>query len=135
MSARRTTGRGPRRSDGESPQQAGPSPDGQRVALPGGTAVALADTRLVIVPDPEVPWWREPDGTRHSFGTLCCGLAPGPAERLREAHQRAIADLVAPALAAAERGDRREAARLATAAGRLCGEIAGRWPPHAVAPR
>lgn len=86
----------------------------------------------VRAPDPAAPFWRGEDGTRHSYQTLRVGLRPGPVRRLREAHLAAIEAIAAAALSAAERGDRRETRRLASAAARLCGEIAGLWPPTAV---
>jgi hypothetical protein len=54
------------------------------------------------------------------------------AAMLGAAHVEAIRRLAAAALEASERGDRRETARLACAAARLCGEIRGHWPPSAV---
>jgi hypothetical protein len=94
--------------------------------------VALGDGRHGVAPDPVVPYWREADGTRHSYRTLRCGLAPGPAHELRKAHVAAIEAIASAALDAAERGAGREARRLAAATARLCGEIAGLWPPTAV---
>jgi hypothetical protein len=88
-------------------------------------------TRL-HTPDTNAPFWREEDGTRHSYGSLRCGLDSSMSRALREAHLVAIHDLAAAALDASQRGDRRETARLARAAGRLCGEIAGLWSPTAV---
>jgi hypothetical protein len=94
--------------------------------------VALGGLRYAIAPDPQVPHWREADGTRQSYQTLRCGLEPGSARALGEAHVAAIQAIAAAALAAAEGGDRRETRRLAAAARRLCGEIAGLWPPTAL---
>jgi hypothetical protein len=86
-------------------------------------------------PDPAAPFWREQDGSRHSYGSLRCGLDPGEATALRDAHLAAIGQIAAVALEASERGDRRETVRLASAAARLCGEIRGLWPPSAVQTR
>jgi hypothetical protein len=83
-------------------------------------------------PDARVPFWRGEDGSRHSYGTLRCGLDPPMAGILGAAHVEAIRSIAAAALEASERGDRRETARLACAAARLCGEIRGLWPPTAV---
>jgi hypothetical protein len=83
-------------------------------------------------PDAGAPFWREEDGSRHSYGALRCGLDPPMAGMLRAAHVDAIGRIAAAALEASERGDRRETARLACAAARLCGEIRGLWPPTAV---
>jgi hypothetical protein len=66
----------------------------------------------VKVPEPDGPFWRAEDGTRHSYGSLRCGLDAERARELRNAH--------------------RETTRLAVAAGRLYEEIAGRWTPAAV---
>jgi hypothetical protein len=79
-----------------------------------------------------MPFWREEDGSRHSYGALRCGLDRHTASTLRAAHLHAIGRIAAAALDASERGDRRETARLAGAAARLCGEIRGLWPPYAV---
>jgi hypothetical protein len=86
----------------------------------------------VTAPDPVAPFWREEDGTRHSYGSLRCGLDGPMARELRQAHLEAIRRIAAAALAAVDQGDQRETARLAVAAGRLCEEIAGRWTPAAV---
>jgi hypothetical protein len=86
----------------------------------------------LLAPDPEVPHWRGADGSRLSFSSLRCGLDPAGWGELREAHLAAIRRIAAAALAAAERRDGGETARLATAAARLCGEIRGLWPPSAV---
>jgi hypothetical protein len=88
-------------------------------------------TRL-RTPEVEAPFWREDDGTRHSYGSLRCGLDPAEASALRAAHLEAIGRIAAAALLASERRERREARRLAAAASRLCGEIVGRWSPSAV---
>jgi hypothetical protein len=109
-----------------------PGRNGSRDGGYGPPRLALGGLRQVIVPDPRVPHWRDADGTRHSYQTLRCGLESGPADGLRQAHAAAIHAIAAAALAAAERGDHRETRRLAAAAGRLCGEIAGLWPPTAV---
>lgn len=83
-------------------------------------------------PDPVAPYWREADGTRHSYGSLRCMFDERVAAELGEPHLAAIRAVAAAALAASERGNRRETARLATAAARLCGEIRGLWPASAV---
>jgi hypothetical protein len=83
-------------------------------------------------PDPAAPYWREADGTRHSYGSLRCMFDERVAAELGEPHLAAIRAVAAAALAASERGNRRETARLATAAARLCGEIRGLWPASAV---
>jgi hypothetical protein len=83
-------------------------------------------------PDVVAPFWREEDGTRHSHGSLRCGLDEAMTSELRQAHLEAIDRIAAAALAALDRGDQPETARLAMAAGRLCEEIAGRWTPAAV---
>jgi hypothetical protein len=87
--------------------------------------------RRLLAPDPEVPHWREPDGTRHSYGYLRGRPDARPAAELRERHLAAIQRIAAAALVAAECGEDRETARLATAAARLCGEIRGLWPSSA----
>ena len=94
--------------------------------------VLLGGVRRAIAPDLAAPYWRDSDGTRHSYQTLRLGLGPGPASDLRRAHAAAIHAIAAAALAAGERGDRRATKRHAAAAARLCGEIAGLWPPTAV---
>lgn len=86
----------------------------------------------VRAPEPGAPFWRQEVGTRHSYGSLRCGLDPGSASALGEAHLEAIYHVASAALEASRRGDSRETARLALAAGRLCEEIAGRSPPTAV---
>jgi hypothetical protein len=83
-------------------------------------------------PDAGAPFWREEDGTCQSYGSLRCGLDPPMAGMLGAAHVEAIGRIAAAAIEASERGDRRETARLACAAARLCGEIRGLWPPTAV---
>jgi hypothetical protein len=83
-------------------------------------------------PDVGAPFWREEDGTRHSYGSLRCGLDLAKAKALHVAHLEAIDGIATAAVLASERGDRREARRLAAAASRLCGEIVGRWTPSAV---
>jgi hypothetical protein len=136
MSARPTGERSAR--DGMNGRSAGPTralAQG-RQAIPivrrDAAGVALGGSRQAIAPNPKVPYWREPDGTRQSYQTLRCGLQPRAARELGEAHIGSIAVIASAALRAAERGERREARRLAAAAGRLCGEIAGLWPPTAV---
>jgi hypothetical protein len=108
------------------------SHDGRPIPQHEPPGVALGGSRHAIAPDPAVPQWREADGTRHSYLTLRCRLEPGLARELRPAHAAAIQAIAATALAAAEGGDRRETRRLAAAARRLCGEIAGLWPPTAL---
>jgi hypothetical protein len=83
-------------------------------------------------PDTGAPIWREDDGTRHSYGSLACGLDAESARRLRDAHLTAIHSIADAALEASTTGDQRETTRLARAAARLCGEIAGLWSPSAV---
>ncbi|MBD0282656.1 MAG: hypothetical protein ICV69_10750 [Thermoleophilaceae bacterium] len=107
--------------------------DRQRAARLGLSSALLGRRTTVRPPDPFAPFWREEDGTRHSYGSLRCGLDDAMASELGQAHLEAIGQIARAALAAFERGDRRETARLAVAAGRLCEEIAGRWPPAAVA--
>jgi hypothetical protein len=99
------------------------------LALP--TAVGGGKT-WVLPPEPDATYWREGGGARHSYQTLRRLLDPRLGAELREAHLAAIHRIAAAALSAAERGDRRETARLATAAARLCGEIRGLWPASAV---
>ena len=106
---------------------------GRSLNIPQG-ARPLAG-RPPMAPDPEVPHWRTADGTRYSYGSLCCGGDARPAAELREAHLTAIRRIASAAMTAAERGDESETARLATAAARLCGEIRGLWPPSAVETR
>ena len=136
MRARPTSERSP--GGDRNGRSAGPSraPASGREASPSARrdapGLGLGGSRNAIAPDPQVPHWREPDGTRQSYQTLRSGLQPSAARQLGQAHIGAIEAIAAAALAAAEGGDRREARRLATAAGRLCGEIAGRWPPTAV---
>jgi hypothetical protein len=86
----------------------------------------------LMAPDPEVPHWREADGTRHSYGSLRSGLEPRLVVELADAHVAAIGRIAAAALAAEGRGDHVQTARLAAAAARLCGEIRGLWPASAV---
>jgi hypothetical protein len=86
----------------------------------------------VVPPDPDTPYWREAGGARHSYRSLLSLLDPRLAGAVREAHLAAIHRIASAALSAAERGERRETARLATAAARLCGEIRGLWPASAV---
>ena len=106
--------------------------EGNPNAQPDRPGVALGGLPYALAPDPQFPHWREPDGTRHSYQTLRCRLGPGPAGELRRAHAAAIHVIATAALAAAERGDRREVRPLAAAARRLCGEITGLWPPTAL---
>jgi hypothetical protein len=101
-------------------------------AQPDRGGLVLGGGRRAIAPDLEAPYWREADGTRHSYQTLRLGLGPGPASELRRAHAAAIRAIAAAALEAGESGDRRGSRRLAAAAGRLCGEITGLWPPTAL---
>jgi hypothetical protein len=107
--------------------------------MPGELPEALDLQSLVLggwtrlnAPNADTPFWREDDGTRHSYGSLRCGLDDEAARRLRDAHLSAIRWIAAAALEASATGDRRDAARLARAAARLCGEIAGLWSPSAV---
>jgi hypothetical protein len=102
------------------------------VAVRSGAPLALGAGRRLIAPDPDVPHWREPDGTRHSYGSLRSGLEPRLLVELADAHLAAIARIAAAALAADGRGDHAPTARLAAAAARLCGEIRGLWPASAV---
>jgi hypothetical protein len=83
-------------------------------------------------PDCAAQFWREGDGSHHSYGSLRWGLDPGETAALRDAHLAAIGRIAAAALEASERGERRETVRLASAAARLCGEIRGLWAPSAV---
>jgi hypothetical protein len=117
---------------GEQAAPPGASPNGSSAARRDPPGLALADGPKAIAPDPAVTHWREPDGTRHSYRTLRCALEPEAVRGLGRAHVAAIQAIASAALAAVEGGDGREARRLAAAAGRLCGEIAGRWPPSAV---
>ena len=95
----------------------------------------LAARAPLLAPDPEVPHWREADGTRLSYSSLRCELDPADWDELREAHLAAIRRIAAAAVAAAERRDGGETARLPTAAARLCGEIRGLWPACALETR
>ena len=104
----------------------------------GGIDAAEPSRTLVLgqigarAPEPGAPFWRGADGKRQGYCSLRCGLDADGAIALREAHLDAICLIAAAALAAREGGDQRETARLAMAAGRLCEEIAGHWPPSAV---
>ena len=91
----------------------------------------LRGGRRLLGPDPEVPCWRWPDHSRHSYGHLRARLDARLGAELREGHLAAIQRIAAAAVVAAERGEERETARLATAAARLCGEIRGLWPASA----
>jgi hypothetical protein len=113
-------------------QEPGAVSDGIAPARSTAPLAAQGAGRRLIAPDPDVPHWREADGARHSYGSLRSGLEPRHAADLADAQLRAIARIVAAALAADERGDHAETARLAAAAGRLCGEIRGLWPAGAV---
>lgn len=101
----------------------------------GAPPATLWAERPLIAPAPEAPHWREADRTRLSCGSLRSGLEPRLAAELAEAHALSIRRIARAALAAKERGDHAEAARLASAAARLCGEIRGLWPPSAVEAR
>ena len=87
----------------------------------------------IEAPTAEQPYWHEADGTRHSFGSLSVGLEEDLAAELRDMHTTAVATLVGEALKARGDGDHLTVHRLSHAAGRLCQEIAGLWPPSAVA--
>ena len=114
-------------------ERAAPAPNKAR-GIHGGEPSRPLVLRAIAVrgPEPDAPFWRGADGRRHSYCSLRCRLDAECAVVLREAHCQAIHAIAAAALAARERGDQRETARLAMAAGRLCGEIAGHWPPSAV---
>jgi hypothetical protein len=135
MSARPTSERSP--GGDRNGRSAGPprAPASGREASPSvgrdAPGLGLGGSRNAIAPDPQVPHWREPDGTRQSYQTLRSGLPRSAARQLGHAHIAAIEAIAAAALAAAEGGDRRETRRLAASAARLCGEIAGLWPPTA----
>ena len=105
-------------------------------AVPAGArrvvSLVIGERVRVLVPEPAAPFWRCQDGARHSLGSLRCGVDPDAADTLAEAHVEAIRRIARAALAASQRGDRGETARLAMAAARLCQEIAGHWPPSAV---
>jgi hypothetical protein len=106
--------------------------DGSLQVRSAAPLVSLSAGRQLIAPDPEVPHWREADGTRHSYGSLHSGLEPRLAAELADAHLHAIGRIAAAALAADGRGDHAQTARLAAAAARLCDEIRGLWPASAV---
>jgi hypothetical protein len=74
-----------------------------------------------MAPDPEVPYWRKARRHPPQLCLLRWGLEPRLAAELADAHHEAIGRIAAAALAAHERGDHAETARLATAAARLCG--------------
>ena len=86
----------------------------------------------IEAPTPDQPFWHEADGTRHSFASLSAGLDEPLAAELRDMHIQALANLAAKALHARGEGDHHSVHRLSHAAGRLCQEIAGLWPPSAV---
>jgi hypothetical protein len=109
-----------------------PVQDGPSAGTLDLLSLPLGAWTRVRPPDAGIPFWREGDGSRHSYGALRCGLDGHTASALRAAHLGAIGRIAAAALDASERGDRRETARLASAAARLCGEIRGLWPPSAV---
>jgi hypothetical protein len=106
--------------------------DGSPPARSSARLAALRGGRRLTAPDPDVPHWREADGTRHSYGALRSGLEPRLADALADAHLHAIGQIAAAAIAACERGDHSGTARYAAAAARLCGEIRGLWPASAV---
>ncbi|MBA2644349.1 MAG: hypothetical protein H0U80_02770 [Solirubrobacterales bacterium] len=87
----------------------------------------------IYAPTAERPFWHEADSTRHSFASLSVGLDDDLAAELRDMHTRAVATLVGEALKARGDGDHVTVHRLSHASGRLCQEIAGLWPPSAVA--
>jgi hypothetical protein len=95
------------------------------------TVSRSAPRTRVRPPDAGTPFWREEDGSRHSYAALGCGLDRATARALRAAHLGAIGRIAAAALGAPERCDRRETDRLACAAARHCGEIRGLWAPSA----
>jgi hypothetical protein len=103
-----------------------------RPARSSARLAALGGGRRLIAPDPDVPHWREADGTRLSYGALRSGLELRLASELADAHLHAIGRIAGAALRAHERGDHAETARLAAAAARLCGEIRGLWPAGAM---
>ena len=99
----------------------------------GGPSRVLVLRQIAMkAPEPGAPFWRGADAKRQSYCSLRCGLDADGAIALREACLGAIGLIAGAALAARERGDQRETARLAMAAGRLCEEIAGHWPLSAV---
>jgi hypothetical protein len=79
-------------------------------------------------PSVALPGWHERDGTPHAVGDLTAGQSPSIVEEIHRLHADGIRTLAIAACAAAQRGDDREARRLASAASRLCGEIVGLWP-------
>jgi hypothetical protein len=88
----------------------------------------------LAAPTVERPYWHEEDGTRHSFPSLLCGMAPEQADELREIHAAAVADVLRASMAARRSGAHHRARALATAAGRLCEETIGLFPPSAAQP-
>ena len=112
---------------------AGPAPRPARWIHAGEPSRRLVLREIgARAPEPGAPFWRAEDGKRQSYCSLRCGLDGDSAIALRETHCGSICLIAAAALVARERGDQRETARLAMAAGRLCEEIAGHWPPSAV---
>ncbi len=105
---------------------------GERPAVLDMRSELLGGWVRVKAPDPAAPFWAEQDGTRHSYGSLRCGLDGDSGSELGSVHLEAIGQIARAAIEAAEHGDQGETARLAMAAGRLCQEIAGHWPPSAV---
>jgi hypothetical protein len=87
-----------------------------------------------VAPEPAQPYWRSEDGTRLTFGELVEGLSGACAEEAVAGYAEAICELARAAARARVHGDAQEARRLAIAASRLCQEIAGFWPRHAVTP-
>jgi hypothetical protein len=90
--------------------------------------------RGCVAPEPAQPYWRSEDGTRLTFGELLEGLSGACAEEAVAGYAEAIREVARAAARAHLHGDAQEARRLATAASRLCQEIAGFWPRHAGTP-
>lgn len=81
-----------------------------------------------LSPDVDRPYWREPGGERTTFQEMVIGLDTQAARQLAERHAEAICALARAAAEARLAGNHAGARRLAHAACRLCGEVAGFWP-------
>jgi hypothetical protein len=85
-------------------------------------------------PTAERPYWHEEDGARHSFMSLLAGMAPQDVKALRDMHAAAVAGLLKASMEAHDTSSHDRARALATAAGRLCQETIGLFPPSAAIP-
>jgi hypothetical protein len=84
---------------------------------------------LVYPPDRARPYWRDDHGHRFVLDQVLAGEPPPQRERMLDAHTRAIFE-VARALGSARlAGEHTQVSALASAASRLCNEIANRVAP------